>query len=265
MDGIEVGCDPELFLRNTESKFISSIKKFGGSKTRPAPIGENCYVQEDNVALEFNIPPAKTVEAFVSSIEYSLKELSVRAEKLQLSLAIVPAAHFDKDQLRDPKAKVFGCDPDFNAWTKTKNDPPHCSDASLRSAGGHIHVGCVRWLNDNPILKAHDVARAMDVFLGIPSLLLDTDRTRRQLYGKAGAFRPKPYGMEYRTLSNFWIRSEALRKWAYKQTHKAIEFLDAGNILKEEDGVEIQKCINESNTDMAYILMDKYGLETSFS
>ena len=28
------------------------------------------------------------------------------------------------------------------------------------------------------------------------------------MYGKAGAFRPKPYGMEYRVLSNFWLTSD---------------------------------------------------------
>src|SRR5882672_7870392 len=185
MDGISIGCDPELFLRNTENKFISSIKKFGGSKTRPAPIGENCYVQEDNVAVEFNIPPSKTLEEFSKSIEYSLKQIAFKAETMNLSLAIVPAAHFDNDQLREPKAKVFGCDPDFNAWTKKKNDSPKCDDPSLRSAGGHIHVGCIRWLNENPIVKPHDIARVMDVFLGIPSVILDHDKTRRKLYGKA--------------------------------------------------------------------------------
>jgi hypothetical protein len=41
---------------------------------------------------------------------------------------------------------------------------------------------------------------------------------RRELYGKAGAFRPKPYGVEYRVLSNRWLNSEALIRWVYNQS-----------------------------------------------
>jgi hypothetical protein len=33
----------------------------------------------------------------------------------------------------------------------------------------------------------------------------DKDTERRKLYGKPGAFRPKPYGCEYRVLSNAWV------------------------------------------------------------
>ncbi len=39
----------------------------------------------------------------------------------------------------------------------------------------------------------------------MPAIILDKDKVRTRNYGKPGNFRPKPYGMEYRTLSNFWI------------------------------------------------------------
>ncbi len=38
--------------------------------------------------------------------------------------------------------------------------------------------------------------------------MYDKDTERRGMYGKAGAFRPKPYGVEYRTLSNAWLSND---------------------------------------------------------
>lgn len=252
---ITIGCDPELFLVNMNNKFISSIGKFGGSKQVPAPIGHECFVQEDNVALEFNIAPANTKNAFVASINFALEELMKRAGKLNLQLSIVPSAIFDRDQLRSPLSKVFGCDPDYNAWTLTKNPSPHCDDKSLRSAGGHVHVGC-------KLYPAFDIIRAMDLFLGVPSVAFDKDQRRRTLYGKAGAYREKEYGAEYRTLSNAWLKTDALKEWVYEQTHKALEFLKVGNHLEnDEDGKAIQQAINETNFPMMETLVRRFGLE----
>lgn len=251
---ITIGCDPELFLINMHNKYISSIGKFGGTKLVPAPIGHECFVQEDNVALEFNIAPSETRNQFVSSINFALEELMKRAGKLNLQLSIVPSAIFDGDQLRDPLARVFGCDPDHNAWTLTKNPAPHSNDRGLRSAGGHVHVGCKRF-------PAFDIIRAMDLFLGVPSVAFDPDKRRRTLYGKAGAYREKPYGTEYRTLSNAWLKTDALKEWVYEQTHKALDFLEVGNRLEDDDdGKAIQQTINETNLSMMEILVRRFGL-----
>src|SRR5690606_27611941 len=97
------------------------------------------------------------------------------------------------------------------------NDPP-AAHTLLRTAGGHIHVGY-----DNPDnAMSADIVLAMDVMLGVPSVLIDGDTRRRQMYGKAGCFRFKEYGLEYRTLSNFWIMSEERIRWAFRQTQQAV-------------------------------------------
>ena len=63
-----IGCDPEVFVGDTIPRSV--IGKVGGSKENPMPlpIGEGFCVQEDNVAMEFNIPPSKNKEEFVSNI-----------------------------------------------------------------------------------------------------------------------------------------------------------------------------------------------------
>lgn len=263
VNSVTIGADPELFLQDASKKFISSINKFGGTKRRPKAIGANCFIQEDNVALEFNIPPASNVDGFLASINYSLGELQERAKRLKLELAVVPVAHFSEDQLDSPQARQFGCEPDFNAWTGLQNNHPACADASLRSAGGHVHVGCIKWMNDHPAVRQTHIAQAMDLFLGVPSLLFDGDSTRRALYGKAGAYRPKEYGLEYRTLSNKWLTSDELKRWVFEQTHAALHFLGFGNSLDTNDGDIIQSCINNSDKKLMYALMEQYGLEAA--
>ncbi len=99
------------------------------------------------------------------------------------------------------------------------------------------------------------LVKQLDYFLGIPSLLLDKDEERRHLYGKAGAFRPKPYGVEYRVLSNFWLKSPELMRWVYNTTHLAISELMKGNELARHYPQEAKMCIN--NPKDYY-----YGLES---
>ena len=242
-----IGADPELFLLNSvNKKYISSIGLIGGSKEKPRDIGRGCAVQEDNVAVEFNIPPCHDLKSFVDSLEYNLQYLQSTAERLGLVLAIDASAEFAPDQLATPASQVFGCDPDYNAWTRSINPRPSANNQMLRSAGGHIHVGF-----DSSELNFEQVVRAMDLFVGCEMLEFDNDTRRRELYGKAGAFRRKEYGIEYRTASNAWVKSRDLMEWAYNQTGKALEFVSKGKIIPD-DGIclLIQECINTSNATL---------------
>lgn len=253
-----IGADPELFLLSLDGqKFISSIGKIGGTKREPLPVGSGCAIQEDNVAVEFNIPPAASFKQFQDSLNFSLALLEQKAKDLNLKLAIEASAEFEPDQLSSPQAKEFGCEPDFNAWTGTQNPRPVAKNKNLRSCGGHVHIGT----NQNTV----DVIKAMDLFLGCPSTVMDKDVRRRELYGKAGAYRTKPYGCEYRTLSNFWLKSADLMKWVYDRTEYALNWVEE---MSDDGEMEwpvqtagaIQACINQGNTDAYMYLAKKYDL-----
>jgi len=238
-----IGADPELFLKDATGKFISSIDLIGGSKDFPRPIDNGCAVQEDNVSVEFNIPPCENELDFVNSLNYTLEYLNNYAKQSGLELAIIPSAEFSDDQLADPRAKVFGCEPDYNVWIRGVNPRPHCDNPNLRSAGGHIHIGF-----DMGKIDYEEVVKAMDAFVGCEMVAFDKDTRRRLLYGKAGAFRKKHYGVEYRTASNAWIASDDLKKWVYKQTEKALTYVsNGGTIPRDGIGEVIQKCINTSD------------------
>lgn len=254
-----LGCDPEAFLADVTGQLRSSIGKVGGSKAypMPLPLGPGYAVQEDNVALEFNIPPAQMRDEFIASVSKTLEFLSSAMHDAHGYMIVnSSAASFPEEELTHPAAKEFGCDPDFNAWTMMKNPRPAATDPNLRSCGGHIHVGY-----DKDLINPDRIIRNMDLYLGVPSVLMDKGDLRKELYGKAGAYREKDYGVEYRTLSNFWIFNERLIGWAWDNTHKAVEAAVAQQVQLQEDSELVQNCINQNDKALAEALCYKYNLE----
>jgi hypothetical protein len=250
------GADPELFLVDANGKYISSVGLIGGSKDFPMPIDEEGNaVQEDNVTVEFNIPPCTSAKAFIEHINKNKAWIKEKAASLNLQLSIKPSARFNEDQLATEAAKTFGCEPDFNAWMGgMENERPHADDSSLRSCGGHIHIALSD--TDDRLL----VIQSMDLFVGCLMLEFDHDSDRRKLYGKAGSFRFKPYGVEYRTASNAWIETDDRIQWAWDQTDKAVEHARKGVQFTEAQGLKIINCINNSDLKLLEELKQEFAL-----
>lgn len=244
------GCDPEVFLVDVQGKHISAIGLINADKWNPLQIPgmeHGFTLQEDNVALEYGIPPASSADEFVSHIQRVMDKSKEWTKGLSFSK--LSCTIFDKDQMGHPLAHVFGCEPDYNAWTGMENVKPKPPHEFMRSAGGHIHVET----KQNP----KDVVQQMDLFLSVPAVFMDKGIERKKLYGKAGAFRPKPYGVEYRSLSNFWIFKEKLIRWAWKQTERALNSTVPVGELAEY----IDIAVNNNDKQMAKALINEYNLE----
>ena len=152
------------------------------------------------------------------------------------------------------KAKELGCTPDYDAWKSAVNPRPD-GDRSFRTAAGHLHFGfidsCDAPITDQDFIDyCSSKVRELDFYLALPSLFYDADVQRRELYGKAGAFRPKVYGLEYRTLSNMWLKTTELKQWAYRASIEAWKRMESGVSLFEKYG-DIQSIINTSNKEAA--------------
>jgi len=252
-----LGCDPEAFLKDVQGTLRSSIGKIGGSKVcpMPLPLGTGYCVQEDNVALEFNIPPAEGRSQFVDSITKTLNFLSEEVKMMYgYHITTESAASFPAEELLDPNALVFGCDPDYNAWTGQINPKPKAADPNLRSCGGHVHVGCGKAVDGRKVIQM------MDLHLGVPSVLMDKGDLRKQLYGAAGAYREKSYGVEYRTLSNFWIFDGKTIGWVWDNTSRAVDAVEH-LAISNDDSVKIVSAINNNDKALAAQLVDQFGLE----
>ncbi len=252
---ITVGADPELFLKHAVTgQYIAACGLIGGTKDKPKKLDKKGHaIQEDNVMVEFNIPPAKDAKHFDQSIQLVLNHLAAMPELQGLVLTIEAAAEFADDQLTSPQARQFGCDPDYDAWKMVINPAPN-PNTKIRTCGGHIHVGY-----ENPEIE-NQVAliRAMDLFVGVPSIVLDPDTIRKARYGRAGAFRPKGYGAEYRVASNYWIKNKPLREWAFQQTQRAVAFLNEGGEISENLANQIQETINHGNVQVAKDISREY-------
>lgn len=228
-EGFTFGADPEFFLKTDKDEVIPAIDILPGTKSEPFKV-ENGAVQVDGLAAEFNIDPASSYEEWDRNIVSVMKQLKAMLPK-GVSPHVVPHTLFSKeimDSLSD-EAKAMGCDPDYNAWSETENPTPDVSkNPLLRVAAGHVHAG---WTEDADILDGkhikhcQDLVKQFDWFLGAWSLRHDKDLTRRQLYGKAGSYRPKPYGVEYRTLSNFWITTHTRRLAVWNRMQEAVEMM----------------------------------------
>lgn len=250
-----IGADPELFLEKN-GEIISAEGIIGGTKTEPKPISDEGHaIQEDNVMVEFNIPPSKSVDEFRDNINYVKDYLTTLCSLTPgMALNYSVSNEFDEKVLSTKQAKMFGCEPSFNAYLKRMNPRPS-ANTNWRSCGGHIHIGY-----DNPNQKTTElIIFAMDMILGLQSLNMDSDTVRKKSYGKAGEFRFKPFGGEYRVLSNFWIENDDLITWAYESTAMAIDLVNSDIIyeLIEEYSDSVKKAIDNMDKDLANDLLLK--------
>ena len=255
------GCDPEVFLVR-DGKPISAHDLIPGSKANPCPVPLG-MMQPDGLAAEFGIKPVKTIQGWRSRIKKVMGTVEETVGKHGAQLLIKPSIDFDQkyyDALPDT-AKELGCDPDYNAYTGQTNPPPTTEGKAFRSGGGHVHIG---WTKDvDPKHPDHFEAcvmltKQLDLYLGVPSLVFDGDKRRRTLYGKAGAFRPKPYGMEYRTLSNAWLRDRSLMTFVFEQTEAAVRNLLEDDIPTYYNATNVERVINQNETALAQFMCRRY-------
>lgn len=258
---IKIGCDPELFVTQ-EGKFRSAWGLIPGTKETPYPVKDGA-VQVDGMALEFNIDPVQTSDDFVSKINSVMSQMrDMVPDKYQF--AIVPSCRFNGNHFRvqPDEAKELGCTPDFNAYTLKENNKPD-NKTTMRTASGHIHIGfipdgeTVDPNSDEHMIRCATLVKQLDVYLGFTSLFYDKDKSRRTMYGSAGAFRPKPYGLEYRVLSNAWLASEDRMRFVFDQTVMAVNELIAGNRAVDKVG--------ERGTQTTLNYSDTYSAQTSVS
>lgn len=225
INGIEftLGADPEVFM-GKDGQFVSAHDAVPGNKLKPYPV-EKGAVQVDGMALEFNIDPASSYEQFQQNLDVVQQQLKgmIGDNEFLDSCSV----HFEEDFLDTvpPENLVLGCEADFNGYTLSETPKPN-EKALTRTAGGHVHIGgfnCNDPFNENHFNHCARLARILDETLGVYSVLWDKDDDRRSMYGQAGCFRPKTYGMEYRTLSNSWIFKPHLVKFVFDSTVEAIE------------------------------------------
>jgi len=237
---LTIGADPEVFLRDPKTKkLISAAGLFPGTKQEPFAVMHGA-IQVDGMAAEYNIDPCSNANEFVAKNLAVLAQLRdvIKALNHDLKFEFVynPVADFGAEMIaaQPLENRILGCTPDYNAWLDGAENPIPDADMPFRTASGHIHLG---WGSDYDINDPEHIeaccmmAKQLDVSM-LGSIFVTEGKDgyeRRKLYGKAGAFRPKPYGMEYRSPSNVWLRNTASIQSMFTMAYNAFNRLMNGH------------------------------------
>jgi len=226
----------------------------GGSKSNPLFIDEEgSNIQEDNVLAEAATSVCYNKQQFIDAVRGMSRILHDTLARHNVKIVARCAASYPEDQLQSVQAKTFGCDKSYNAYTEVEEDSPN-NDTSLRVAGGHVHVGLQDYADDLGLMV--ELVKAMDVYLAVPLMMNTTaaereqEVMRREQYGRAGSFRIKEYGIEYRTLSSAWTFDDNLIAFVYEATANAVDFVLNGGCIDESMQNNVQGIINNG------VLMD---------
>lgn len=266
MANFSFGSDPEFMLVTADGKYVSAIGIVPGTKEAMLPLGNGHFGFHDNVLAECCPHYGKTKEEVVKNF----KDCFQRYANVVAPFRLRPqASHtYPKDECLHPSALQFGCSPEMNAYDMSTVNAPVCNPGNtFRSGGGHIHLGHI----DGPKYPLVDfmgrwwLTRLMDLFVGLPSILIDNDPTsqdRRMLYGGAGNMRPKDYGIEYRTLSNFWLAHPRLVRLNHDLCGFVLEFMQKDQLHQElwtSVADDLRTAINSGDREKA----DKLWTEVS--
>jgi hypothetical protein len=266
---ITFGCDPEGFFQR-DGGVIGAEKVIPDKNGYPSL---NSIVL-DGVQFEFNPSPSHCRALLANDISRSFKTLKKHLSEMKgvtasFNRAVVEISKEGLDSLSE-KAKVFGCMPSKNAYDVSATITANPATYLKRSAGGHLHFGLSK-----PVMEERErLVKLFDVLIGNTCVLIDRDpgaAERRKNYGRAGEYRLPKHGIEYRTLSNFWLQSYPLMSFVMGLGRLAIGVLhttlysrkeyygcsaiipwDAeGDLLKRVKIEDICKAINENDLTLA--------------
>ncbi len=249
LNNVTIGSDLEFFLKDKNDNLVSAIGLFDGTKENPKYINNGCYIQEDNVLGEANIPPVTNKTDFIKYINYIKNYVKETYPELVIHYSSSEIIPFE--MTLDTKAKTFGCEPslivdynedgdiipdlEFESMVEQK------SVSLLRTGGFHIHIGY-----DDPDEKtSREIVKLFEKNVTLPLLKYDNDQyNRRQSYGKAGEYRIKPYGLECRSLGSALLMNDELLSLIWDGVTKTInEFNQKKRISKQEFEI-IKELIN---------------------
>lgn len=255
-----IGADPEIFVYDTIIDKIVSVEGMiktpegEGSKEIPLKIKDGYYLQEDGISAEFNIKPTLSKQEFIDGNMFMLDTLKVFLPD-DVTTKIQTSAYIDKEYLQTPQTMMSGCSPSQNIWSKSISENADLTKTNLRCNSGHIHLG----LNDISLENTERIVRKLELFVGVPSIIFDPDTDRRTLFGKAGEVRFKPYGVEWRTPSNFWLKNENTMSWMFDNIIEAVN-IDISDEELDSYSEDIQDIINNTNINKAYEFCNKFNI-----
>lgn len=249
--GFTMGTDPEIFLKRGD-RIIGServIPKEGLSW------GAYAKIVRDGIQAELHPAPCGAAELLCNGLTTCFRalqyHLSVNHPDVKVCWAGVVEVEKSEVDALSPESRILGCAPSRNFYglVPMTVDP---AKYLIRAAGGHQHIGIkgIAGLFLGDADERTSLIPLLDIFVGNTGVLLDRNPAqteRRLMYGQVGQFRLPIHGLEYRTLSNFWLRHSSLVDLMFGMARLAVsvlfETLNGPQNLEQEliDVVDIKK------------------------
>lgn len=238
-----LGSDPEFF-------FLKDGEVLPSSEL----VGKTGRVIQDGFQGELNPHANECRQVSGQNIGYALMDAVAIARNAGVKVSL-KVGHFISDGVwkNSPKEiKKFGCSPTQNVHEQKFKRVTGLRER-FRAAGGHIHIG----LSEEEKNNKDKIVALMDIVVGNTCVLIDRDpdnARRRKNYGRAGEHRVKSYGLEYRVLSNFWLRHYVLWSFCSALMRNAVVLYQAGKyeeLVSRFDMHKVRRAINENNYDLA--------------
>jgi hypothetical protein len=251
-----IGTDAELPIQLLDGSWIPVTGLVGGTKDEPIPLGKlgpGFFVQEDCTNLEFNVPACQSGGKLELAVAKALKEIR-NILPPTMTAKIESLVEYNPKFLQIPQTRVFGCMPDFNVYTKEENPRPSAKNPNVRTAAAHVHLGWANPTNEDRFA----FVKMLDLFMALAFVAHDNAK-RRELYGRAGSFRPKEYGLEYRVLGNSWLNGYIPVIWDFARM--AAGAVNSKVALSPEEEKTVINCINTGKiNDAGLSVGSKYGV-----
>ncbi len=255
-----LGSDFELFLYDEEKEGVINAKPYvKGTKEKPYNFDKSnpfWCTSLDNISAEMCIPPCTLVDDWNNSIKRCIDYVN---GTLPNGIRTIHdcAVYVDPKQLRTKQARILGCEASMNAYTLMENPRPSGEKTNLRTCCTHVHMK----YDDMDIFTSSEWIKAMDLFLGMPSLIIEPENDRRKLYGTLGEMRfSEQKTTEYRVLSSYFSQSDTLRKWVFENTVKAIDWINEGNRVSEDLGKGFHQAMAKGDKGFVMELVQQYNI-----
>lgn len=269
-----VGSDPELMLlRASDNKIISSLNVLKKDKHEPIDLGGGVKMYADCTLVETSFTPVKGFEPIVPRFREVFTRMYEGLDRIEKgAYRLLPkASHmFGEEELTDERAKLIGCDPSYEAYERRMHQPAPFTDG-LRTGSLHLHIGRADYetASDNRLMtlqSKENVIKLMDVFVGCSSVIIckdDSAPARRRLYGACGSFRPTPWGLEFRPLDPYALKTPELLQLIWDLTEYSMTYVNEDivtDLLKKVDAEEVQKAVNKYDRPLAKKVLIQAGL-----
>jgi hypothetical protein len=264
-----IGGDPEFFIYSKKKdgslELITADKVLPGKHNKlDVGCGEVFF---DGVQAEINPYFHECREFFARDVMGCLN--SIYGETLKKypdeDIEFAPLGTIDvtKEDLKgtDDECKKFGCSPDYNIYGRDENfEYPDAEKYMKRFSGGHVHLGfhSISYMEKMKTPKKYaEIIRLCDLLAGTMAVAIsdgEEEVERRKYYGLAGTYRIQTHGIEYRTLSSFWMVSPPLLSLFTGLIRDAFTISYNGladKLLSKVDEKEVVRIINTSDVNGA--------------